>query len=36
MYNDFSLLQINFSHSIFSIRILHLQGEGDIVPKISE
>lgn len=24
------------SHSIFSIRILHLQGEGDIVPKISE
>uniref|UniRef100_A0A8C9IG37 Kinesin-like protein n=1 Tax=Piliocolobus tephrosceles TaxID=591936 RepID=A0A8C9IG37_9PRIM len=24
------------SHSIFSIRILHLQGEGDTVPKISE
>ncbi|XP_027460054.1 kinesin-like protein KIF20A isoform X2 [Callorhinus ursinus] len=24
------------SHSIFSIRILHLQGEGDIIPKISE
>uniref|UniRef100_A0A2K6LVX5 Kinesin-like protein n=1 Tax=Rhinopithecus bieti TaxID=61621 RepID=A0A2K6LVX5_RHIBE len=24
------------SHSIFSIRILHLQGEGDMVPKISE
>ncbi|XP_052011635.1 kinesin-like protein KIF20A [Apodemus sylvaticus] len=24
------------SHSIFSIRILHLEGEGDIVPKISE
>uniref|UniRef100_A0A2K5EHT4 Kinesin-like protein n=1 Tax=Aotus nancymaae TaxID=37293 RepID=A0A2K5EHT4_AOTNA len=24
------------SHSIFSIRILHLHGEGDIVPKISE
>ncbi|XP_057604391.1 kinesin-like protein KIF20A isoform X1 [Hippopotamus amphibius kiboko] len=24
------------SHSIFSVRILHLQGEGDIIPKISE
>uniref|UniRef100_A0A671EPM4 Kinesin-like protein n=1 Tax=Rhinolophus ferrumequinum TaxID=59479 RepID=A0A671EPM4_RHIFE len=24
------------SHSIFSIRILHLQGEGDLIPKISE
>ncbi|XP_021090116.1 kinesin-like protein KIF20A [Mesocricetus auratus] len=24
------------SHSIFSVRILHLQGEGDMVPKISE
>ncbi|XP_013850611.1 kinesin-like protein KIF20A isoform X3 [Sus scrofa] len=24
------------SHSIFSIRILHLQGDGDIIPKISE
>ncbi|KAM6224503.1 kinesin-like protein KIF20A [Rhynchocyon petersi] len=24
------------SHSIFSIRILHLQGEGDMIPKISE
>lgn len=28
--------QSSRSHSIFSIRILHLQGEGDIVPKISE
>ncbi|XP_012875885.1 PREDICTED: kinesin-like protein KIF20A isoform X1 [Dipodomys ordii] len=24
------------SHSIFSIRILHLQGEGDMIPQISE
>ncbi|XP_007113047.2 kinesin-like protein KIF20A [Physeter macrocephalus] len=24
------------SHSIFSVRILHLHGEGDIIPKISE
>lgn len=28
--------KLTSSHSIFSIRILHLQGEGDLVPKISE